>query len=218
MTIGKTGNRVKVPIAYRISRVIWQVFFLATGGVKCVGTENMPDTGGVILASNHISFVDPPAVGLCMSRQLQYMAKEQLFKTPLLGRWMRAVGSFSVRRGTADRRAIRQAIALLGEGRLICIFPEGTRSEDGKLQEPELGIGLIALKSRAPIVPAAIKGSDKVLAPHSTKIHRHPITIAYGKPLTFPDLYEGKETREAIEEIGRRTMAAIAELQAANSD
>ncbi len=209
---------MSVPILYRFSVAILKVFFCMTGGVKCVGTENIPETGGVILAPNHISFVDPPAVGAFIRRQVQYMAKEELFKTPLLGAWMRGVGSFCVRRGTADRKAIRQAIELLDAGRLICIFPEGTRSEDGKLQEPELGIGLIALKSKAPIVPAAIIGSNKVLAPHSKKIHRHPITIIYGKPLTFSDLYEGKESREAMEEIGRRTMAAIAELQSAHSN
>lgn len=209
---------MKVPIFYKISRAICRVFFFLTGGVKCVGTENMPETGGVILAPNHISFVDPPAAGMGMKRQLLYMAKEELFKVPIFGWWMRGVESFPVRRGTADRKAIRKAIDLLDEGRLICIFPEGKRSEDGKLQEPELGIGLIALKSRAPVVPAAITGSNKVLAPHSTKVRRHPITIAYGKPLTFPDLYEAKESRQAIEEIGRRTMAAISELQADNSD
>jgi 1-acyl-sn-glycerol-3-phosphate acyltransferase len=209
---------VKVPIFYSISRAICRVFFFMTGGVKCVGTENMPESGGVILAPNHISFVDPPAVGMGMKRQLLYMAKEELFKVPIFGWWMRGVQSFPVRRGTADRKAIKQAIDLLDQGGLICIFPEGKRSEDGKLQEPELGIGLIALKSRAPIVPAAIAGSDKVLAPHSTKVRRHPIHIVYGKPLTFPDLYESKESRAAIEEIGRRTMAAIAGLQAINSD
>jgi 1-acyl-sn-glycerol-3-phosphate acyltransferase len=186
--------------------------YLATGGLKCVGTENIPETGGVILAPNHISLVDPPAVGCKLKRPVRYMAKEELFKVPILGPWMRAAGTFPVRRGSADRKAIRHAIDLLQSGEVVCIFPEGTRSPDGKLQEPELGIGLIALKSRAPIVPAAVIGSDDVLPAHSKRLHRHPITVVFGKPLTFPDLYEQKESRESMEQIGQAVMAAIADL------
>lgn len=209
---------MNAPIFYRISSAVLRLFFRITGGVKCVGTENIPDTGGIILAPNHISLMDPPAVGAFLNRQIRYMAKEELFRTPVLGAWMRRVGAFSVRRGTADRKAIRQAVDLLAAGHMVCIFPEGTRSEDGKLQEPELGIGLIALKSRVPVLPAAIIGSDKVLAPHAKRLRRHRITIYYGKPLTFDDLCEGKDSREAMEEIGRRVMAAIADLQSGHSD
>lgn len=184
----------------------------AAGGATCVGVENIPATGGVILAPNHISLADPPAVGCKLSRQVHYMAKEELFKPRLLGALMYAVGSFPVRRGAPDRKALRRAIELLDEGRVVGIFPEGTRSEDGGLQEPELGIGLVALRSRAPIVPVAVIGTDKVMPPHSKRIHRHPMTVIYGKPLTFPDLYDARESRKVLEEVGRRTMAAIADL------
>ncbi|HUV04914.1 MAG TPA: lysophospholipid acyltransferase family protein [Armatimonadota bacterium] len=197
---------------YYVSRAIFRLIFRILGGVTAVGVENTPETGGVILAPNHISYVDPPAVACPMSRQLHFMAKGELFRAPVLRTWMRMVGAFPVRRGTADRKALRRAIELLGEGRVVCIFPEGTRSPDGKLQDPELGIGLVALKSRAPVTPALMIGTDKVLPPHSKRLHFHPIKIIYGEPLTFPDLYEAGESRQALEEIGRRVMAAIAEL------
>jgi 1-acyl-sn-glycerol-3-phosphate acyltransferase len=202
---------------YWISAQVFRLVFLLSGGFRTIGKQNVPAAGGVILAPNHISYVDPPAVGAGLGRQLHFMAKEELFAGRLLGSWIRAVGGFPVRRGTADRKAIKRAIELLAEGKVVCLFAEGTRSPDGKLQAPELGIGLIALKSRAPIVPTALIGTDKVLPAHAKWLHRHPITVVYGEPLTFPDLYEAKESRESMEEIGRRVMGAIAELQAAHT-
>lgn len=202
---------------YRLSIFILSVFFRFTGGVTLIGTENIPRTGGVILAANHISYLDPPVVGCYLKRQVHYMAKEELFRSPLLGAWMRWVGTFPVRRGTADRKALKHAIDLLIRGKVICIFPEGTRSPDGKLQAPELGIGLIALKSGAPIVPAAIIGTDKVLPPHSTRLYRHRVKVVYGRPLTFPIHHQGTETRRSLEDVGQSTMSAISELISAHA-
>lgn len=197
---------------YRLSTFMLSVLFRFTGGVTLIGQENIPKTGGVILAANHISYLDPPVVGCYLRRQLHYMAKEELFRSRVVGAWMRWVGTFPVRRGTPDRKALKHAIDLLGQGRIVCIFPEGTRSPDGKLQAPELGIGLIALRSGAPIVPAAIIGTDKVLPPHSTRLYRHRVKVVYGRPLTFPSLCQGKETRQSLEEVGQSTMSAISEL------
>ena len=196
---------------YRFSIALLKVIYAATGGIKLVGLENVPKTGGLILAPNHISMADPPAIGTHFPRQVHYMAKEELFKFPL-GAWIRGVGSFPVRRGTADRRALKHAFDLLEQGKVVCIFPEGTRSPDGKLQDAELGIGFIALKSRCPVIPTAIVGSDKVLPGHAKRLHRHTITIVYGRPLEFSDLYDARDSRPAMQEVGRRTMAAIADL------
>lgn len=200
-------------ISWGFFKTILTIFFR----LRCVGTENIPKKGAVILAPNHISYFDPPVVGMGSPRQTHFMAKEELFEPPLLGAWIRGVGGFPVRRGSADRKAIRRALELLGEGKIVCLFPEGTRSPDGKLQEPELGISMIALKSHAAIVPTAIIGTDKVLPAHAKFPRLLPIKIVYGKPLDLSDLYEGEESRQAMEEIGRRTMAAIADLQSKNS-
>jgi len=197
---------------YYLSRGLLRALFRILGGLTSIGEGRIPKSGGVILAPNHISFADPPAVGCGMRRQAHYMAKEELFHVPILGTLLWKVGSFPVRRGTPDRRALKRAVELLGEGKVVCVFPEGTRSLDGKLQEPELGIGLIALKSRAPIVPAAVIGTDKLLPPHAKYPRFHRTRVVYGEPLAFPDLYEERESRRALEEVGRRTMAAIADL------
>jgi 1-acyl-sn-glycerol-3-phosphate acyltransferase len=199
--------------SWGLFKIILKTFFR----LRCIGTENIPKKGGAILAPNHISYFDPPVVGMGTIRQTHYMAKEELFKPRLLGAWMRGVGAFPVRRGTADRKSIRQAIEFLEKGEIVCIFPEGTRSPDGKLQKAELGIGLIAMKSRAPILPMAIIDTDKVLPPDSKKFHLYPIKVVYGAPMTFPDLYDAEDSRGAMEEIGRRVMAAIADLQSKNA-
>ena len=199
---------------YKIGKIISQFMFFLFGGLKSVNADNIPKTGGVILAPNHISYADPPAVGSAMNRQVHFMAKEELFKPAIIGKIITAVGSFPVRRGTADRKAIKQAIDLLKAGEIVCLFPEGTRSLDGKLQEPELGIGLIALKSGAPVVPVAVVGTDTVLPSNGKRPGRKRITIEYGEPLMFTDLIEAGDSRQNMEEVGKRTMAAIGNLLA----
>lgn len=197
---------------YRISKALLGLYFRAMGGMTLIGMENVPVEGGVILAPNHVSYADPPAAGCRLRRQVHYMAKEELFRCKPLGAWMRAVGTFPVRRGTADRKALKTAMRLLSEGRVVCIFPEGTRSESGALGESELGIGLIALKTRAPIVPVALIGTKNLFSSKSRKKKRRGIRVVYGEPLTFPDLYESRESRHAVREIGRRTMDALSLL------
>lgn len=196
---------------YWFGRGLCRWFFRFMGGLESIGQENIPRTGGVILCPNHVSHLDPPAVGGGIRRQVHFMAKEELFKVPVLGYCIARFGSFPVRRGTADRRAIRRAIELLEEGKVVCLFPEGTRSLDGKLQDAESGIGLIALKSGVPVVPVAVFGTNKVLPSGASRPARHHCTIVYGAPIRFDDLQTSD--RAAIEEVGRRIMSAIADLQ-----
>lgn len=197
---------------YYFSRWLLKVLLKTFGRISAEGSDKFPRTGGVILAPNHISYLDPPAAGIYVPRQVHFMAKEELFRVPLLGAWMRRVGAFPVKRGAADRKAIKHALGLLEQGKVVCVFPEGTRSEDGKLQEPELGIGFIALKSRCPVVPVLIRGTDKVLPRHAKRLHFHPIRIIYGEPLTFPDLYESGDSRQGMLEVGQRVITAIRDL------
>lgn len=200
----------KNPLLYNLSRGLLRLGFRLLGGIHAIGLENVPKSGGVILAPNHVSYADPPAAGCCIDRQVHFMAKEELFRVPLLRGWMYRVGTFPVRRGTADRKALRKAVELLNEGRIVCIFPEGTRSKDGRLKEAELGIGLIALKSRAPVVPVAILGTDRIFAGGRKIPRRSRITVIYGQPLTFDDLTD--ESRASTVEVGRRVMDAISKL------
>lgn len=196
---------------YRISKALLNLYFRIMGGMTLVGIENVPEKGGVILAPNHVSYADPPAAGCGLRRQVHFMAKEELFRCKPFALWMKAVGTFPVRRGTADRKALKTAIRLLSEGRVLCIFPEGTRGDGNRLGEAELGIGLIALKTHVPIVPVALIGT-KDLSLGRKKTGIRGIKVVYGRPLTFPDLYDAGESRDAVEEVGRRTMAAISDL------
>ena len=197
---------------YKICRVFFKLFLRLMGKMTFIGTENIPKTGGVIIAPNHISYIDPPLISAGVSRQVHFMAKEELFKIPILGFVMRKAGSFPVRRGRADRKSLKHAIKILEENKVICIFLEGMRSPDGTLQKPEPGLGMIALKTRATIIPTAIIDADKVLPLHAKRLHFHPMKVIFGKPVPISDLYDADSSRQAIEEVGRRTMAEIADL------
>ncbi|MBQ5859682.1 MAG: 1-acyl-sn-glycerol-3-phosphate acyltransferase [Selenomonadales bacterium] len=144
------------------------------------GQENVPKEGGAIIAANHISLWDPPFVGAFCPRRVSFMAKQELFEQSVFSSIITSLGAFPVNRGAADRNAIKTALTVLGEGKCLGLFPEGTRSKNGKLGEPEAGIGLIAYKANVPIVPVAITGTNgKGLFPK--------FTIRFGKPIPAGD-------------------------------
>ncbi len=144
------------------------------------GQENIPQEGGAIIAANHISLWDPPFVGAFCPRRVSFMAKKELFENSVFSSIITSLGAFPVNRGAADRNAIKTALTILGEGKCLGLFPEGTRSKDGKLGEPEAGIGLIAYKANVPIVPVAITGTNgKGMFPK--------FTIRFGKPIPAGD-------------------------------
>lgn len=196
-------------VGWGLCKLILTIF----GRLESTGSQNVPRKGGVILAPNHVSYADPPTAGCGFShRNVHFMAKSELFRVPVLGFLIKHVGAFPVRQNTADRAALRKALDYLQQGEIVCVFPEGTRSLDGKLLPAQPGIGMLALKSRAPVVPVAIVGTEKLLPPHSAFFHFARVRVAYGKPLTFEDLYERGMEREAVEQVGQRVMSAIAEL------
>jgi 1-acyl-sn-glycerol-3-phosphate acyltransferase len=200
-------------VLYWIGWGLFRLILATLGRWKAVGAENVPETGGVILAPNHISYADPPTAGCGITRKVRFMAKQELFDIPVLGFLIRRVGAFPVHQKTADRAALRKAIELLEQGEVVCIFPEGTRSLDGELQKAVPGIGMVALRSKAPIVPVALIGTNRLLPPHSFLLHFARVRTIYGEPLTFDDLHDRGTDREAVEQVGQRVMAAIAELQ-----
>lgn len=195
-------------IGWHLSRLVLAVF----GRCRYIDADNVPKTGPVIIAPNHVSYLDPPTAGSGYGRVTHFMAKQELFKIPVLGWLIKAVGSFPVKQHSADRNALRTALDLLSKGEVVCIFPEGTRSLDGRLLPAQAGIGMIALKSRAPVVPVALIGTNRVLPPHSLFFRFGRVTVVYGRPMTFDDLYDRGLDREAVEEVGRRIMSAIASL------
>ncbi|MGH7372848.1 MAG: lysophospholipid acyltransferase family protein [Candidatus Rokuibacteriota bacterium] len=181
----------------------------------------VPATGPVLIVSNHVSVLDPPLVGGSAPRPLFFMAKEELFRIPLLGRLIRALNARPVRRDGSDMRALKAALALLQEGRAILVFPEGTRGEEGQpLREGKPGVGMLAVLSGAPVVPVYVSGSGYALPrgralPRPTKVR-----VTFGPPLIFKaeGKKEGKRAgdegrKEAYREAAQEMMRAIAQLR-----
>ena len=190
---------------YFLVKVISRIFFVLLFRAEAKGVENIPDTGAVILAANHMSNCDPPFLGSFMPREVCYMAKEELFQNPVFSRAITACHSFPVKRGAADRKAIKHALNLLAEGKCLGLFPEGTRSRTGEIGDAELGVGLFASKSKAPVIPAAIIGTDKVF---SSEKFFPKLKVIYGSPMYFEGDRKSKEdlakfSRSVLDEIGR---------------
>jgi 1-acyl-sn-glycerol-3-phosphate acyltransferase len=201
-------------IGASLSAMVCRIF----GRWQVIGRENIPKTGGVLLCGNHVSYIDPPALGArANGRPVHFMAKLELFQIPILGLLIKAVGAFPVKRGTADRAALKKAIELLQSGEVVGMFPEGQRSLDGTLLPAEAGVGMIVLRAKVPVIPVGLVNSNKLLPPHSIFPKFTRLKVVYGKPVPLEDLYD-KGGREAIEEVGKRIMAAIAELLEEHGD
>jgi 1-acyl-sn-glycerol-3-phosphate acyltransferase len=188
-----------------------RLFFALMGGRSVYGAENIPKTGPAIVASNHASMTDPPLVPSCIDRPIYVMAKEELFAIPVVGKVLRKVRSFPVKRGTPDRAALRRAITLLQEGHLVLIFPEGGRGPGGgELLPAQRGLSMIATKANAPIIPAYAKGTD-IMLPRNAKFPRRVHTSVTFAPAIHPAAFKGDKSSE--DPIGAAVMAAIAKMR-----
>ena len=174
------------------------------------GLENVPE-GGFVLAANHTSNFDPWPLGIPFlpDRQLRFMAKAELFN-PVLAPFLRAGGAFKVRRGEGDVEAMRTAVELVREGEIVVMFPEGTRRTKGLVKRhaarPHTGAARIALSAKAPLVPVAIGGTDRLL-------RLGPLRVAYGPPIDLSDL-DDQDIKTAAKLATERLMATIDELKA----
>ncbi len=153
---------------------------------RIYGAEKVPQTGPLLLVCNHASDVDPPITANCARRPVSFMAKEELFRVPVLSPAIRLYGAYPVKRGSADRSAIRAAIAQLEAGWIVGVFLQGTRTPDSRIPSPKLGAALIAAKAQVPLVPMSLWGSNAIL-PKGTKFPRPaPITVRFGHPIAPP--------------------------------
>lgn len=166
---------------------MFRVFF----GLTVKGAGNVPKEGGVIVAANHSSYLDPPVIGVALNRQATYMAREGLFKIPLLRKFIAAF-SFPVKRGSPRPSTIKEAVQRLKRGELIVMFPEGRRSQDGTFLEAKRGIGLIATMSMVPVVPALIRGTERALPVGAKFLRPARISVTFGRPLIFERKGSGK--------------------------
>jgi 1-acyl-sn-glycerol-3-phosphate acyltransferase len=193
----------RAPDTYWLLEGVSLLFLTAMGGLFVRGEENVPATGPVLCVSNHVSYLDPVAIGDASPRRVVFMAKAPLFDIKPLGLLLRGVDSFPVHRGEIDRAAFKRTLEMLGEGRVVCIFPEGTRSPDGNLLPAEAGAAVFAMKTGCPVVPVFAEGTNDVLDQRG-KVHRGRITVNFGKPFTIDRKVE-REVAAArlMEEIAR---------------
>ena len=216
----KTADKEIVPIhdwIYCTMLWLYSVFFFF-GRWRVLGRENVPEHGPVIIAPNHVSMFDPPLVGCSMPRPVTTMGKAELFEKrtcglKILGFIIQHMATFPVRRGTGDRRAIKRAVKVLRDGGALVIFPEGTRSPDGDLGPAEVGLGMIAHMTKAPIVPVYLKGTECSLSKTHRGLRMVKAEVFYGKPLYFEAEYALKNEREVLQSICDRVMEAIAQLR-----
>ena len=159
-------------------------------------------TGAFMIASNHVSFLDPPVVGVACPRRLRFMARSDLFQRVPLGLFLRGVRVMPLRRGEADIGAVREARARLQEGEAIAIFPEGTRQLSGKLGRAKRGVGFLAEMAKVPIIPAFVQGTFQALPPDARALRRAKIRVAFGPPIPYTDLpLEGSASRSRHEQL-----------------
>ncbi len=192
-------------ILERIVRGLCYIVFTLFYRVEIIGMSNIPPEGGVILCANHPTFLDMFFIAYRVKRLVHYMAKEELFKNPVLAYIMRNIGAFPVKRGKVDVNSIKTAIQLVNDGNIVGILPEGTRTgvNRKKKLKAKPGAALIAMKTKAPIVPVAISGNFKLFS---------KIKIIYGEP--FNILFEeGKKyTTEELREISQQILDKIYDL------
>jgi 1-acyl-sn-glycerol-3-phosphate acyltransferase len=181
---------------------------------EVVGLENLPRSGAFLMAANHASHLDPPFIGSQVPRQMCFFARKTLWSTRFMSWWLDAVGTIPVDRdGGQDVGALKRVLRALADGKVMILFPEGTRSPDGNLQTPKPGVGFIVAKTQVPVVPVRIFGSFEAFGKGS-KLPRFgsPITIVFGHPIP-PSVYdEPKAGKERFQIASARIMAEIAKL------
>ncbi len=190
------------PWFYDFSKVVVRAMARTLWRARVVGTEKVPLQGPLIVACNHVSYLDPPLMGCLCPRRISYMAKKELFAVPILGTVIRALGAYSVDRGGSAASAIKRSLKVLESGGVVGIFPEGTRNPHGAVA-PQTGVALLASIAQVPVVPAFIRGTDR--APRLARLD-----VAFGAPLAPPA--RGKATRDDLAKFTTKLMKAIEAL------
>lgn len=196
-------------LGWTLSRLLCGLYFRR----REAGFENIPESGPFILASNHCSFMDPPLVGSSCSRAISYLARESLFSNPLFGRILRSVGSVPVDRDGASGKGLKTILERLLGGDGIILFPEGTRSPDGRLQKGRAGVGLVVIKSGAPVVPVRVFGTFEAFGRHHALPRPRRVGVRFGPVIDFSTLVAeaASAPRPRVKEIYQEVADTILE-------
>jgi 1-acyl-sn-glycerol-3-phosphate acyltransferase len=182
---------------------------------EVAGIDHLPRTGPFLIAGNHASHLDPPLIGSHVPRQMSFFARKTLWSGGIASWWLDNVGTIPVDRdGGQDVGALKRVLRALADGKVMILFPEGTRSPDGQLQIPKPGVGFIVCKTQVPVVPARIFGSHEAFG-KGAKVPRFgtPISVVFGKPLQPAEYDDPAAGKERYQVASNRIMAAIAKLQ-----
>lgn len=196
---------------YRLCWILVRSFMIVFCRLKILGAENVPAEGGMILASNHVSAVDPPFLGSSINRPLFYMAKRELFSMLLLGPLIKRLNAFPVNRAIFDKTALQKSLDILKNGGGMIMFPEGTRSRDGQLGKAKPGIGMLARSALVPIVPAYMHNSGKSFMALLTG---RRLIIRFGEPIFPAWLEDIPDDKNGYRKIAGAVMEKISRLRA----
>ena len=197
---------------YRLTKTVSAPVLHLLWPTTVTGHEHVPVTGPAIMASNHLSILDSTFLPLVLKRQVRFVAKAEYFTgNPVTALWMRATGQISIDRQSPNsaQDMLDAAAAVLGKGELFGIYPEGTRSPDGRLYRGKVGVSWLALATGAPVIPVAMEGTDKVLPIGATRPRLGRVNVRIGKPMTFSGSERSARDRRAVTD---EIMAAIQEL------
>jgi 1-acyl-sn-glycerol-3-phosphate acyltransferase len=196
-------------LGYTLSRLIGHLFF----HFRVIHRERIIQSGPVILAMNHQSFLDPPLAGINCDRAIYFLARRSLLDVPVLGWLLPKLNVIPVEQEGIDRSALKALIRVIKAGNAALVFPEGTRTPDGTLQPALPGVGLIIAKTRAPVVPMRIFGAFDAWPIHGKLRLWKPITVVIGEPVFFQDAELESDDKDRYMKLSRRVMDAIAALK-----
>ncbi|MGA3067269.1 MAG: lysophospholipid acyltransferase family protein [Tepidisphaeraceae bacterium] len=198
---------------WRACQGLCRIYTTVMFDLKVYHLENIPPQGGVLLATNHQSYLDPILLAVRLRRPVSFMARSSLFHNPYFGWLIRNLRAYPVRQGRADVAAIRETIRQLTAGNVLNVFPEGSRTETGELGPMEKGTALIVRKAQVPVVCVAIDGSFEAWPKGQRLPRRHPIRVIYGKPMNLHELEPdqitsaiGEELRELLNQLRKKEL------------
>ena len=194
--------------SWRFLNIFLKTFF----GFRVQGQEMVPVHGAVIVASNHVSLVDPPVVGAAIPREMHFLAKKELFTNRLLARIIKIYNTVPVKRGAVDRVALRRIVEILRQDQAILLFPEGTRGTGNTLLRGKLGVGKLAVEAKVPIVPAYIFASNHL---RQTLLRKRRLTVSFGPPIPWSWISTLGQDKSAYQRVVQEVMRRILALQLA---
>jgi 1-acyl-sn-glycerol-3-phosphate acyltransferase len=205
--------------SYTIAWTFFRLLYRGYCARKIYNAERVPTEGPLILAGNHASFVDPPLIGGSLPRLINYFGRESLFKYPLIGSLFRSWNAVPFDRTGKNPRGMKVVIDRVRDGAAIVLFPEGTRTVDGKLQSGKAGIGMLVVKTEAPVVPVRVFGTFEAFGRHITIPRPHPMAVKYDHPVMFKELRAEAKTcsrnrlKEIYQEVADQIMERISKLE-----